>query len=74
MVLNTNTSDKEKTRKLADDIALQIMGMKPRYIKVEDIPKKELDEEIEKIKKSLGDKVKGKSEEIMKNIINGKLR
>lgn len=63
----------EGISELADNLATQILGSKPKFLYRENIDPKILNEEIEQIKNSMGNTLKGKKEDIIKHIIEGKL-
>ncbi|KRX06882.1 UBA-like protein [Pseudocohnilembus persalinus] len=71
---NLNEEQIKKIRKLADDIALQILGNKPEYLKKSDIPEEILEKEREIVKTSFGDKLEGKPEKVQKNMVEGKMK
>ena len=62
-----------KNSVLAHDIAMQICASLPMYITKDDIPEKEKLELFENIKNSLDENILKKPENIIKNIISGKV-
>lgn len=59
------------TQELANDLAMQIVAMSPKYIKPEDVDKAEIEKEKEIYREQL--KGEGKSEAIWPKIIEGKV-
>jgi len=62
----------EQFKKLAHDLTLQIAGMKPSYIKPEDVPEDLIAREREIYKEQFSKS--GKPEKIMQGIIEGKIK
>ncbi len=58
-------------RELADEVAMQVAAMSPKYIRPEDVPAAEVDKEKEIYREQL--KSEGKPESIIDKIIEGKL-
>jgi len=58
-------------QELANEIAMQVAAMSPRYIKSEDVAKEEIDKEVEIYREQL--KNEGKPENLWEKIITGKL-
>lgn len=61
----------EAFQELANDLAMQIVGSQPLYVKPEDIPEDILNKEREIIKEEVGDA--NKPAEVIEKIIEGKL-
>ena len=59
------SSNKQNVSDLANNLSLQILGMSPKYITKKDVPANLMNEEVEKVKKELGDKIKGKPEKVL---------
>lgn len=59
---------------VAKGIAMHISAMNPEYLSVADVPANVIEEEREVALKSMADDMQGKPENIVKNIIDGKLR
>lgn len=76
--IDADLSGKEKERALlneiADNLAMQILGTKPRFIQRSNIPESVLNEEKEKIKKDMEKALKGKTAEVVGHIVEGKLK
>ena len=53
---------------------MQILGTKPQYLEIKDIPKEILKEESEKLKQELASSIAGKPENVVEKIIEGKLK
>ncbi len=62
----------EQFEKLAHDLVLQIAGMKPLYVKPEDVPEEIINREREIYKEQFSDK--GKPEKMIEEIIEGKIK
>ncbi|MFA6321910.1 MAG: translation elongation factor Ts [Candidatus Buchananbacteria bacterium] len=60
------------SQELANDIAMQVVAMSPKYLKPEDIAKAELDKEKEIYREQL--RAEGKNEAMWDKIIEGKLQ
>ena len=65
-------SRNEEFKKLANDIAMHIAGMNPRYISPEEIPEELIQAEKEIYKKQLVDS--GKPTDILNKVIEGKIQ
>lgn len=77
MKLDGDFKSKESQTKmieLGDNLAMQILGCKPKYLYRKDIPNEILEEEKNKIKKDMEKALKGKPDDIVENIIQGKLK
>jgi elongation factor Ts len=61
----------EQFRELAHNLALHIAAMSPRYMNVEDVPREELDRELEVLRNQA--LAEGKPEAIVDKIVNGRL-
>lgn len=73
--VDTNiTNNKNKIVELGDNLAMQILGSKPKYLYRKEIPSEILEEERNKIKKEMEKALKGKTDEIIETIIQGKLK
>lgn len=64
----------ESANALADNIALQILGMRPEYMTRAHIPATTLEAEIEKIKADFGTSLNGKPAAVVERMIEGKLK
>ncbi len=64
--------DQEGKADLATDIAMQIAASDPRYLKPEDVPSEEIDKEKEIYREQL--LKEGKPENIIENILEGKVK
>ncbi|MCK4781311.1 elongation factor Ts [Candidatus Parcubacteria bacterium] len=62
----------EQFKKLAHDLTLQIAGMKPSYVKPEDVPEEIVDKEREIYKEQFSKS--DKPEKIIKEILEGKIK
>lgn len=61
----------EQFRQLAHDLALHIAAMSPRYMNVDDVPREELDRELEVLRNQA--LAEGKPEAIVDKIVTGRL-
>ncbi|EGR28319.1 hypothetical protein IMG5_178510 [Ichthyophthirius multifiliis] len=58
----------------ADNIALQILGMRPDYISIGDIPKDVFNKEVKRVKNEFGDALKGKNQQVVEKMVEGKMK
>jgi elongation factor Ts len=72
--LTGKESCKVSVLEIADNMAMQILGTKPKYLYRKDIPETLLEEEKDRIKKEMEKTLKGKTPEIINNIVEGKLK
>ena len=59
---------------LADNLAMQILGTKPRFVYRKDMPNEILEEEKNRIRKEMEKAIKGKPDHVVELIIEGKLK
>lgn len=62
----------DQFRDLAHDLALHVAAMSPRYLTTEDVPREELDRELEVLRNQA--LAEGKPEAIVEKIVNGRLQ
>ena len=60
--------------KVGNIVAMHVAAMSPRVVKSEDLGSDLLNEKIEEAKNELGEKLNGKSEDVKKKMIDGKLQ
>ena len=76
--LEGDVAGKDKERKeiieIADNMAMQILGTRPKYLYRKNIPETLLDKEKNKIKKEMEKAIKGKTPETVNHIVEGKLK
>lgn len=76
--LEGDVAGKENERKeiieIADNMAMQILGTKPKYLYRKNIPEALLEEEKNKIKKEMEKAIKGKNPDTVNHIVEGKLK
>ena len=72
--VNGTHKDTKDICEVADNMAMQILGTKPRFLYRKNIPETVLEEEKNKIKREMDKALQGKKPEIVNHIVEGKLK
>jgi len=72
--LESAAQNRQALKTLANNLAMQVLGSRPEYLRREDVPQDVLAQHIERVKESMQAAMKNKPQNVIDKMVEGKLK
>jgi len=72
--LESAAQNKQVLKDLANNLAMQVLGSRPEYLRREDVPQDVLAQHIERVKEAMQNAIKNKPQNVVEKMVEGKLK